>query len=71
MDTSDKTKAVEWHVTKKEWQEEAVHDHLTCCLCGSDLKFQHKVDHIQGLAIEDASCSSCGVKQRTSQHTLQ
>ena len=69
MDTSKKT--IEWNVTKTEWQEEAVHDHLTCCLCGSDLQFQHKVDHITQLATEDANCKSCGVKHRSTQHHLQ
>jgi len=71
MDTSDKAKVAEWHVTKKEWQEEAVHDHLTCCLCGSDLKFQHKVDHIANMAHEEAHCESCGVKHRSTDHRLQ
>lgn len=70
MDTSEKTKT-EWHVTKKEWQEEAVHDHLTCCLCGTSLKFEHKVDHITQVATEEASCTSCGVKHRSTHHRLQ
>jgi C4-type Zn-finger protein len=68
METSKKA---EWHVTEKEWQEEAVLDHLNCCLCGSALKLKHKVDHIHQIATEDAHCASCGVKHRTAQHRLQ
>jgi hypothetical protein len=69
MDASKKT--AEWSLTKQEWQEEAVHDHNTCCLCGSELKFQHKVDHVKQFATEDAACGSCNVKQRSTMHTLQ
>jgi hypothetical protein len=69
METSKKT--IEWHVSKQEWQEEAVHDHLTCCLCGTELKFEHKVDHVNRIATEDASCTACGIKQRSASHPLQ
>ncbi len=64
-------KDTEWHITKKEWQEEAVLDHLNCCLCGTALKLQHRVDHIHQIASEEANCSSCGVKHRATQHKLQ
>lgn len=58
-------------VTRREWQEEAVLDHLNCCLCGTELKFHHKVDHIHRLVTEDARCTSCGVKHRSCMHPLQ
>lgn len=68
METSKKP---EWQVTTKEWQEEAVLDHLNCCLCGTELQFKHKVDHIHKVVTEDAQCASCGVKHRSSQFSLQ
>jgi hypothetical protein len=60
-----------YEVSKKEWQEEAVLDHLNCCLCGRELRFQHRVDHIHRLATEDAKCVACGIQHRSTQHPLQ
>lgn len=68
MDTSNKT----WpEITRKDWQQEAVEDHLNCCLCGGALKFDHHVDHINQVASEDALCPSCGIKLKSTEHKLQ
>ncbi len=58
-------------VSHKEWLEQAILDHLCCCLCGTQLKFQHKVDHIRRLVTEDAHCERCGVKHRSIMHPMQ
>jgi transcription elongation factor Elf1 len=68
METSKK---IEWTVSKKQWQEEAISDHLTCCLCGTELSFEHRVDHVQQVVKEEAHCKSCGVKHRTTENRLQ
>lgn len=68
METSKKDGA---QIEAKEWQEEAVLDHLNCCLCGTELQFQHKVDHIHLIVTEDARCTNCGVKHRTHHYGLQ
>ncbi len=50
--------------------ETAVMDHTTCCLCGSDLKFDHKIDFGTLTVVEDAHCPSCRIQLRTKQHVL-
>lgn len=57
--------------TAEQWREEFIDDHLNCCLCGTALKFDHKVDHIAHVVTENAACPSCGVKERQTTHCLQ
>lgn len=79
MDSSQKSKTiasidvnVKWpDFSQMKWNEEAVYDHLHCCLCGSELKFSHKTNHIQNFVSEEASCPSCKIKTRESVHTVQ
>jgi transcription elongation factor Elf1 len=66
------SKKIEWQtVTRKDWSEEAINDHLNCCLCGTELSFSHAIDHAQQAAVEEAKCGFCGVKHRATEHRLQ
>jgi hypothetical protein len=51
--------------------QEFVQDQNHCCLCGSELSFSHKVDHLVLTVIEDARCGSCHISLRTKTHSLQ
>lgn len=51
-------------------KEAAVMEHNTCCLCGSDLKFQHKIDFETFKVVEDAHCPSCRIQLRSRDHVL-
>lgn len=82
MNSSDKTDKpqtvatidvnLQWpDFSKMNWNEEALYDHLHCCLCGSQLQFQHKRNLVQNTVNEEASCPSCRIKTRETSHTLQ
>ena len=58
-------------VTKKEWLQESLEDHLQCVLCGTPLEFKHKTDFIGGVVHEEATCPACRIKNRQSAHRLQ
>lgn len=58
-------------ITAKDWREEAISDHLNCCLCGSELHFTHNVDHKTQVAVEAGCCEFCGVKHHARDHRLQ
>ena len=51
--------------------QEFVQDQNHCCLCGSELKFAHKMDHLTLTVVEDAKCDSCHISLRTRSHSLQ
>lgn len=51
--------------------QEFIQDQNHCCLCGSELKFTHAMDHLTLTVVEDAKCESCHVSLRTRSHTLQ
>ncbi len=51
--------------------QEFVQDQNHCCLCGTELKFAHKMDHLTLTVIEDAKCESCHISLRTRSHGLQ
>ena len=62
-------------VTKQEFTAEdereiAIAEHNTCCLCGSDLKFEHKIDFGTLTVVEDAHCPSCRIQLRQRNHIL-
>ena len=50
--------------------QEFVQDQNHCCLCGTELKFAHKMDHLTLTVIEDAKCDSCHISLRTRNHSL-
>lgn len=63
---------VHWsEVAKLDWTQEAVHDHLHCILCGTELNFSHKHNYMQLTVAEEASCPHCKIKTRESLHALQ
>ena len=51
--------------------QEFIQDQNHCCLCGSELKFTHAMDHLTLTVVEDAKCESCHVSLRTRTHSLQ
>ncbi|GEM_PF-1502915 len=82
MDSSEKTSKPQTIATidvniqfpnfsEMNWNEEALYDHLHCCLCGSELQFHHKANRVQNFITEEASCPSCKIKTRESAHTIQ
>ncbi len=42
-----------------------------CILCGEKLMFVHISNFIHNLIEEEASCTSCGIKNKKQQHSLQ
>ena len=58
-------------ISKRDWMEEVLNDHLQCVLCGSALSFKHKTDFIEQTVTEDAHCPSCQVRNRQTAHRLQ
>ena len=82
MDSSEKTNKsqtianidvnVKWpDFSEMKWNEEALYDHLHCCLCGSELKFKHATNHMHNVVTEEAVCPHCKIKTRESSHHLQ
>jgi len=82
MDSSEKTNKSQTVATidvnlrypdfsEMNWNEEALYDHLHCCLCGSELKFVHKTNRLQNFVTEEAACPSCKIKTRESSHNIQ
>jgi hypothetical protein len=58
-------------MTGKMTHEMIIEEHTTCCLCGTDLQFNHKVDYQSLVVKEDANCPSCMIQMRKRQHILQ
>ncbi|MBX3023264.1 MAG: hypothetical protein KF799_16440 [Bdellovibrionales bacterium] len=58
-------------ISKNEWMQESLQDHLQCVLCGTALEFKHKTDFIAQTVSEDAHCPSCQVRNRQTSHRLQ
>ena len=48
-----------------------IEDQNFCCLCGSKLKFHHKIDYLSLRVQEDADCPSCKIRMKTKDHGLQ
>lgn len=51
--------------------QEFMQDQNHCCLCGSELSFFHKMDHLTLTVVEDAKCGSCHISLRTKTYSLQ
>lgn len=57
--------------SNNEAHEIILADENTCCLCGTSLKFDHKIDYLTLRIIEDAHCPSCQIQMKSREHTLQ
>ena len=66
MDARD-TSLKEFTSPRQE-HEPIIDDENCCCLCGTSLKFQHKIDYLT-LTIQD--CPSCRIQMKSKEHTLQ
>lgn len=42
-----------------------------CSLCGSNLTFNHNIDHIKQEVTEEAKCTMCGIRNKKRQFALQ
>lgn len=51
--------------------QEFLQDQNHCCLCGTELNFSHKMDHLTLTVVEDAKCDTCHISLRTRSHSLQ
>jgi len=51
-------------------QEDYVEVENSCCLCGSDLAFQHEIDAFTLVVKEKAHCTTCGVQLKEKEHLL-
>lgn len=78
MDASEKSKTIATldinlvpAVSRREWLQESLEDHLNCVLCGTAMHFDHKTDFIAQTVTEDAHCPACRVRNRQSSHRLQ
>lgn len=55
----------------QHYVETFVEDHTTCCLCGTELKFDFNIDHTQNKVLEQAACPCCHVQMKQKEHNLQ
>lgn len=63
------TKTIYMSIDKNH--EAVLEDQNCCCLCGTDLKFEHKVDYITLKIEEKSKCPSCQIDLRQRDFTLQ
>jgi len=55
-----------------QMSNEDIIDNLeSCSLCGTKLKFKHHTDYLNLQVHEEASCPSCGIKNKVAQFILQ
>lgn len=50
--------------------EDFVDSENNCCLCGSDLAFEHETDLLTLTVREEAHCPTCGVQLKEKEHIL-
>ena len=65
----DAAKTIYMSIDQKH--EAVLEDQNRCCLCGTDLKFQHKVDYMTMKIEEKSNCPSCQIELRQKDFTLQ
>jgi 5-methylcytosine-specific restriction endonuclease McrA len=68
--TSDNSKDKGYESRKQE-HEHIIQDENHCCLCGSKLKFDHKIDYLTLQIREKAHCPSCRIQMKSREHVLQ
>ena len=79
MDTNEKPKTIATidvnltvpKVSKEEWIDESIHEHLNCILCGTELSLSHHTDFVNQTVSEEAHCKGCKVRNRQSSYRLQ
>jgi hypothetical protein len=59
------------YVSVEQEHQLVLDDHNLCCLCGTKLKFQHKVDYQSLVVKEEAYCPSCQIQMKKRDFTLQ
>lgn len=56
---------------KEQIKDIFVEAETSCSLCGSNLKFDHQIDHVKKEVTEEAKCTMCGIKNRKRHFALQ
>ena len=51
-------------------QEDYMEIENSCCLCGSDLAFEHDIDAFTLVVKEKAHCTTCGIQLKEKEHLL-
>lgn len=59
------------YVSEREEHEAIIEDETRCCLCGTELEFEHNIDYSTLRIKEVAHCPSCAIKMKTREHSLQ
>lgn len=59
------------YTSPKQEHEPVIEDHNHCCLCGTKLRFQHRIDYLSLIVQEEAHCPTCHVQMKKRDHTLQ
>jgi hypothetical protein len=63
--------SIKEYVSPKKEHQPVIEDQNHCCLCGSKLKFQHKIDYQSLNVKEEAFCPSCQIQMKKREFTLQ
>lgn len=59
------------YVSQNSEHEIILDDENNCCLCGSTLAFQHKIDYLTLRIKEEANCPSCKIQMKSREHSVQ
>lgn len=59
------------YISLKQEHEVVIDDANNCCLCGSSLAFNHKIDYLTLTIKEDAHCPSCQIQMKSGEHVIQ
>jgi len=70
MDTDKTFNKPEFHILQEDDQD-VLNSINNCCLCGTDLIFDHKTDHINLTVKEEANCPACGIRTKSQYYSIQ
>lgn len=51
--------------------EDVIEALTTCCICGTNLKFEHVTDYVNREVTEKGCCPDCGIKTKENKFILQ
>lgn len=73
-ETLDLQAPIEVHLHKlkaEDYREQFIEDHFYCCICGTELELTHVTQFVGNQVKEEAFCSCCRIRTRSSTHSLQ
>lgn len=56
--------------SQKEEHQWILNEENACPLCGTELLFDHKIDHLKKRVEETANCPCCHIRTKTKETTL-